>query len=198
MYIMSFNHTTALGGVGGLYLSLLVYMLQKRKLWNGEMMTCHWSLPLRDRPKTQSHNPRAAASIPCSVKLLWPDAKFSTHTCVHTCHKCMLSNKGAETRGDRANVAQQGSQNLLPAATQTCRTPGHLWFPSAWRAKTHTRAHLGKACENGVMLSLILQRETQKQKKATGNNLLLNGPVWAPGPQQISSHTFHIPPAPFP
>lgn len=100
-----------------------------RRNWHREVMTCRWPLLLRDKPEIQSHNARDydLHPSPCSAKLLCPDPNSDVHICVHTQHKCVLSNKEAGTRkGTEPELAQQGSENL-PArchpALQDLRPP---------------------------------------------------------------------------
>lgn len=117
-------------------------------------------------PRFTLTTPKLQPPSPCSVTLLGPDPNCNMRTCVHTRHRCMLSNKGAGTREDRAEPGRAGlSESAFPLP------PSHAGrqatYGSTWpRGQKPTCAHLGKACQNMLTFSLIPQRENYTAKES--------------------------------
>lgn len=126
--------------MGGSAACIPIYLNATEKeigAWTGDGMSRVPAFKRQTDPRFTLTTPKLQPPFPCSVTLLWPDPNSDVRTCVHTHHRCMLSNKGAGTRGQSRTWQSRALRICLPAATQPCRAPGHLWLHMASRAETH-------------------------------------------------------------
>ena len=128
-----------------------------------EVLTCHGPLLLRDTPRTQSHNrrgrwppPRTLPAPPAGATLRCAHRRARAH-----CERTPCTKEPGPEPG--ATRVSESARQLPPRPAGPQATYG----PTGRRGQKSTRAHLGKACQNILMFSLIPQREscTAKAKR---------------------------------
>lgn len=130
--------------------------------------TCHRLLLLRDRARIPFHTCQDCDLHPMLCQALQPDPHPSVRTdghaqCTHVlCTQEPESERVPEPEPGTARVS--GSACLLPPSPTG---PQATYGSTRPQGQKPTQAHLGKACQNILMFSLIPQREscTAKAKR---------------------------------